>query len=96
MKDICVPIPFTKGSNLAEIEIKIEGRKRKIQYRIESFRWELKDNSDNAKNYPKGESLLKIKNLKQAIANYDNNWELIQIYAPSKVSKFIQVLFRKK
>lgn len=39
MKDICVSILFSNDSNVAAIKIKIEGKERSIQYRIEFFCW---------------------------------------------------------
>lgn len=87
MKDISIPLPDFLDQQIAEIEVKINGKKRQFNFRIESFRWE-----------PDGESLPvseKIKMLRRQLENYDKSWHLIQIFRPGDESKFVQVLFRQ-
>ncbi|RXQ97624.1 hypothetical protein EO244_01705 [Ancylomarina salipaludis] len=93
MRELCIPIPINIGSDLAEIEVKINKKNRKFLYRLESFPWEVDDHDirDGIT-----EDLLKIYQLKKTIANYDKDWELIQIYPPVEKAKIIQILFRKK
>ena len=88
MKEISIPLPDFLDKQIAEIEVKINGKKRLFNFKVESFRWE-----------PENElwsSVEKIKMLQQEIENYDKSWELIQIFKPKSESKFIQVLFRHK
>ena len=88
MKEISIPLPDFIDKQIAEIEVKINGKKRLFNFKVESFRWE-----------PENElwsSVEKIKMLQQEIENYDKSWELIQIFKPKPESKFIQVLFRHK
>lgn len=93
MRELCIPIPFDIGSELAEVEVKIGTKNLKFQYRLDSFPWEVND-----KDIEDGitEDLLKIYKLKKTIADYDKDWELIQIYTPAEKAKIIQILFRKK
>jgi hypothetical protein len=95
MKDICVPIPGFGDSEHAEITLHVGGNKQTIDYRVESFPWDSEEDL-----YPGGDhvtlSLARIERLKRGIKNYDNNWELIQIFTPSENAKSIQVLYRKK
>jgi len=93
MREICIPIPIDTGAELAEVEVKIGHKNLKFQYRLESFPWEVDD-----KDIKDGitEDLLKIYKLKKTIADYDSDWEVIQIYTPIDKAKFIQILFRKK
>jgi len=93
MRELCIPIPFDIGSELAEVEVRVGEKNLKFHYRLESFPWEVND-----KDIKDGitEGLLKIYNLKKTIADYDKNWELIQIYTPVEKAKIIQILFRKK
>ena len=87
MKEISIPLPDFLDKQIAEIEVKINGKKRQFNYRIESFRWE-----------PDEEELTvegKIKILQSELENYDKSWELIQIFKPKEHSKFIQALFRQ-
>lgn len=94
MKDLCIPIPHFAEDQIAEVELKIAGKKMSFYFRVESFPWSLDDNEPITDDGDS--SLAKISRLKKAIAEYDKNWELIQIYTPSEKSRFIQVLYRKK
>jgi hypothetical protein len=88
MKDISIPLPDFLDKQIAEIEVKINGKKRHFNFRVESFRWE-----------PDGEDWTvesKIKKLQQELESYNKSWELIQIFRPKENSKFVQALFRQK
>ncbi len=88
MKDVVIPLPDFLDKQFAEIEVKINGKKRQFNFRVESFRWE-----------PENDVWLvedKIKMLQEELKNYNEIWELIQIFKPKEGSKFIQVLFRQK
>jgi hypothetical protein len=87
MKDVNIPLPDFLEQQIAEIEVKINGKKRQYNFRVESFRWEPDD-----KILPVEE---KIKLLQESLNNYDKTWQLIQIFKPGEDSKFIQVLFRQ-
>ncbi len=95
MREICVPIPLNDDNQIAEVEVKLENKKQSIFFRLESFSWDITEEI-NAKSDEITEKLHKIYNLKKAIANYDANWEVIQIFTPAGSAKNIQVLFRKK
>lgn len=93
MKDVTIPLPNFLEEQIAEVEVKINGKKRKFNFRIESFPWE----SDPLYEHdPNSQITAKIERLKQNIENYDKSWELIQIFAPAENAKRIQVLFRQK
>ncbi len=95
MKDLCIPIPNFNDCDYAEIELRVGDKKEIYDFRIEPIFWDIEDEFSQTDD----EALLspsKIDQLKKAIHEYDKNWELIQIYSPSKVSKTIQVLYRKK
>jgi hypothetical protein len=96
MREISVPIPFTENDEVAEVEVKFSNKKISIQYRLESFPWDISDDIDLKPEDEITEKLMKIYRLKKTIAEYDPAWELIQIFTPSANSKFIQILFRKK
>ncbi|WP_321280494.1 hypothetical protein [Marinifilum fragile] len=96
MREICVPIPFTDDEQVAEVEVKFANRKISVQYRLESFLWDVSDDSNFNPEDGIAEDLMKIYKLKKLIADYDPAWELIQIFTPAENSKYIQVLFRKK
>jgi len=95
MKDLCVPIPGFGDSEHAEIILNLSGKQRTINYRVESFPWD----SDEDLTHDGDEvsiSLARIERLKKAIRDYDNAWELIQIFTPAENARNIQVLYRKK
>ncbi|WP_321306537.1 hypothetical protein [Marinifilum fragile] len=96
MREICVPIPFSDDEQVAEVEVKLANRKISVQYRLESFLWDVSDDANFNPEDGIAEDLMKIYKLKKLIADYDSAWELIQIFTPSENSKYIQVLFRKK
>ncbi|NOU61332.1 hypothetical protein [Marinifilum caeruleilacunae] len=96
MREICVPIPFADDNQVAEVEVKFADRKISVQYRLESFVWDVSDDPEFDPESGIAENLLRIYKLKKTIADYDSDWELIQIFTPAENSKYIQVLFRKK
>ena len=70
------------------VEVKINGKKRQYNFRVESFRWEPDDEIWEVEK--------KIKMLQSGLEGYDKSWELIQIFRPKENSKFIQVLYRQR
>ena len=88
MKDVSIPLPEFLEQQIAEIEVKINGKKRQFNFRVESFRWEPDTEVWTVDQ--------KINRLREMIDNYNKNWELIQIFKPKEDSKFVQVLFRQR
>jgi hypothetical protein len=88
MKDVSIPLPQFLDRQIAEIEVKINGKKRQYNFRVESFQWEPDSESWNVEQ--------KIKQLQQLLEAYDKSWELIQIFKPKEDSKFVQVLYRQR
>jgi len=88
MKDLCIPLPDFFDRQIAEIEVKINGKKRQVNFRVESFRWE-----PDEEQWPVDR---KIALLQDGLMTYDRSWELIQIFRPKDESKFIQVLYRQR
>jgi hypothetical protein len=86
MSDLCIPIKDFGDQQIAEIEIRVGNKLTKINFRVESFKWD-----DNGSPHEK-----RIENLKRDIENYNKNWELIQIYNPRPGSKYIQAMFRER
>ena len=88
MKDVSIPLPDFVDRQIAEIEVKINGKKRQYNFRVEAFRWEPEDEVWSLDD--------KIKMLQKNLADYDKSWELIQIFKPREDSKFVQVLYRQR
>jgi hypothetical protein len=88
MKNVCIPLADFVDKQIAEIEVKINGKKRRYNFRVESFRWEPNDETWDVEK--------RIKMLQDSLEKYDKSWELIQIFKPEENSKFIQVLYRQR
>ena len=93
MKDICIPIPHFGENQIAEVEVTVNGKKKKFNFRVESFEWDgVIDKSKDVLSQTEE----KVKKLRDNIEGYDKSWELVQIYTPTQNSEHIQVLFRQK
>lgn len=95
MKEICIPIPYLKEQEVANVEVSLAGRKLQYNFRVESFPWEVGDEFADLTD-PLERSLARIYKLKSAIDHYDKKWELIQIFNPDEHADHIHVLYRKK
>lgn len=89
MKDICIPIPHFGEHQIAEVEVTVNGKKQKFNFRVESFDWD----GDSKANVEVTEKINKLRN---DIETYDKGWQMVQIYTPSSGAEHIQVLFRQK
>jgi hypothetical protein len=84
MREVVLSIPTLEAEQNVEIDVRINGRKKTLKYRVELIHWEGTE--------PTSEE--KVTVLKHAIKEYDKNWELIQIGAPDEDK--IPLMFRKK
>jgi len=80
MKEISIPLPDFLDKQIAEIEVKINGKKRRFNFKVESFRWEPDDAVWLVED--------RIKMLQQRIESYDKTWELIQIFIKKLLIRF--------
>ena len=83
MKEVVVQITTYDTEQNIEIDVRINGRKRTIQYRVEIVEWESED----------AETLDRVEVIKQVIKEHDRDWRLIQIGVPTK--KNIPIMFQK-
>ncbi len=84
MREVVILIPDVDMEQNVEIDVRINGRKKTLQYRVELLDWEGNDVP------PKD----KVQVLKHKIAEYDKDWELVEIGAPTDEN--IPLMFRKK
>ena len=84
MREVVIQIPTLDAEQNIEIDVKINGKKRTIKYRVEIVDWETERVAFEDK----------ISVLKRVIKNHDRDWELIQIGAP--INDTIPIMFRKK
>ena len=84
MREVVIQIPTFESEQNIEIDVRINGRKRTIKYRVEIIDWEAEgvDSED------------KVEVLKRVIREHDKGWQLMQIGLPSE--KNIPVMWRKK
>jgi hypothetical protein len=95
MKDLTIPVPNLTEEEIAEVFVRVGEKKTSYDFRIESFPWDIEDELQEEDD-ELTRSLARITRLKNAIKNYDPDWELIQIYTPSENAQHIQVLYRKR
>ena len=82
MASINIQLPAMDADHAIEIEVRINGEKKKYHYKIEIFKWEDCSQPNNHANC-----------LKEMINQYDDQWQVIQIGGPTE-SK-IPVMFKQ-
>ncbi|HUU04542.1 MAG TPA: hypothetical protein VMZ49_01565 [Patescibacteria group bacterium] len=83
MKEVVLQIPTMEAEQNVEIEVRINGRKKTLHYRVEIVNWE---NSD-----PTSED--KVRVLRKVIREHDRDWQLVTIGSPTESN--IPVTFRR-
>lgn len=84
MREIVILIPDLEPEQNVDIEVSINGRKRKLQYRVELIGLEGSGAAPDDK----------VTILKHKIAEYDKDWELVEIGTPYKEN--IPLTFRRR
>ena len=84
MKEVIVQIPTYESEQNIEIDVRINGRKRTLKYRVEIVEWESEAE----------ETIDKVSTIKRVIKEHNRDWRLIQIGVPTE--KNIPIMFQKK
>ena len=84
MREVVVQIPNIEAEQNIEITVKINGKKRTLNYRVEIVEWENTE----------GENPFRIETLRRVVQEHEKDWDLIHIGAPSNSG--IPVMFRQK
>lgn len=84
MREIVILIPDIEIEQNVEIEVRINGRKKTIQYKVELLSFE-------AEGAP---PMDKVTVLKHRISTREKDWELVEIGAP--VNDKVPLMFRKR
>jgi hypothetical protein len=84
MKEVVVQIPTYESEQNIEIDVRINGKKRTLKYRVEIVEWESEEL----------ETIDKVSTIKQVIKEHDRDWRLIQIGVPTE--RNIPIMFQKK
>jgi hypothetical protein len=82
MAGITFQIPIIDAEHSLEIEVRVNGGKKKYHYRIEIFKWQDCQQPQNH-----------AECLKAMIKEYDRQWQLIQIGGPTNEN--IPVIFKQ-
>jgi len=82
MPSINIQLPTMDAEHSIEIEVRINGEKKKYHYRVEIFEW---DECERPVNHAKC--------LKEKIGKYDQQWKLVQIGGSTE--KNIPVMFKQ-
>lgn len=84
MKEICIHIPDLEPNQTVELEVRVNGKRHRIQYRVEAIdASEWKSSAED-----------RIDQLRAVIQDYNTDWELVQIGA--EVRQVIPVMFRHR
>ncbi len=84
MREVVLQIPTLEAEQNIDIDVKINGKKRTLHYRVEIIDWE--DYEGKAEN--------KAEVIKKVIKEHDKDWQLIEIGMPTE--RNIPIMFRKK
>lgn len=84
MREVVLQIPTLESEQNIDIDVKINGKKRTMHYRVEIIAWDDYD----------GKTADKVDVIKRVIREYDKDWRLIEIGMPTDTH--IPIMFRKK
>lgn len=84
MPQICIQIPPLDAVRTVELEVRVDGETRHVQYRVEAFAWGGSDLSVTAR----------VRRLRSLIEAYPEDWELVGIGAPD--DHVVPVMFRQR
>ncbi len=84
MREVVIQIPTFEAEQNIDIDVKINGKRRTMHYRVEIIDWEDEEETTEEK----------ISVLRRVIDEHEKDWELIQIGAPIKNN--IPITFRKR
>jgi hypothetical protein len=83
MSTICIPIPDLHKHKTVDLEITVDGEKRALTYRVESFPWpEVLSSGD------------KVDLLRSYLKHETGEWELVQIGPPD--GEMVPITFRRE
>lgn len=84
MREVVIQIPAIDAEQNIEIDVKINGRKKTMKYRVEIISWETNETIREDR----------VAQLRRVIKAHEPDWELIQVGAPTKDN--IPIMFRKR
>lgn len=82
MKEIVILVPELEVDQNIEIDVRINGRKKTMQYRVELLNWEGNDHES------------RVSVIKHKLDEYDKDWELVEVGAPN--NNEVPLILRKR
>jgi hypothetical protein len=83
MANLTIHLPVFEAEHKIEIDVKVNGTKNKLHYRVELFEWNECEDSEN-----------KAQCLENVIKSYDPQWQIVQIGEATKDT--VQIMFKEK
>lgn len=84
MKEVAIQIPELEAEQNIEITIKINGKKRMMNYKVEIVEWEEDD----------VDKINRVQTIRRVLTENERDWELINVGTPTNDG--IPIMFRKK
>ncbi len=84
MREVVLQIPTLDAEQNIDIDVKINGKRRALHYRVEIVNWN---------DYP-AEKCDRIEVIRRVIRDHGGDWQLVQIGMPSEQG--IPIMFRQK
>jgi hypothetical protein len=84
MAHIAIPLPEGRGKQDVEIEVKINGQKQQLHYRVELFYWDECEMP----------TIDRAECIRHMLKGYDQDWSLYYIGSPNE--EFVPITFVKR
>ena len=88
MSSIAIPLPTLGGHQEIEVDIRINGQLQQQNYRVEVFYWK------DCQTQPSRALPSRAECIREILANYDPQWQLYYIGAPT--ATFVPITFVKR
>jgi len=84
MREVAIQIPELEAEQNIEITIKINGKKKRMNYKVEIVEWEEEDK----------DRINRVQTIRRVLNENEKDWELINVGTPTDDG--IPIMFRKK
>ncbi len=82
MNMIAIQLPPVQTDNYVDVDLTVNGKKRKFKYRVEIFKWDEWCSPSESK----------AEGIRRMINAYDSNWQLVEIGSPTDTT--VPLMFR--
>ena len=84
MREVVIHIPTLEAEQNIDIDVRINGRKRKMHYRVEIVEWEAADETKQDR----------VSVVRRVIKEHEKDWQLVEIGIPTEHN--VPIMFRKR